>query len=171
MVNPEEFLSGSDLRSIANSNQLVLSIRTQRDFDKLFRLLFSSNRLIVMRAADAIEKITINHRGFLNKHLNEVFQLCAKVENKELKWHLALLLPRFPLNGEDALDAWRIASNWALDKTNSRIVRVNAIQTLFELTKQNSRLGKDLNGILSELGTENIPSVAARIRKIKKFIS
>ena len=56
MKSLEEILSGGDLRSIGKSNSLVQTIRTQADFDELFNLLFHSNRVVVMRAADSIEK-------------------------------------------------------------------------------------------------------------------
>jgi hypothetical protein len=54
-------LTGGDLRSIGRSNEIVSSIKNQKEFDILFELLFSSDRILVMRAADAIEKVTKSH--------------------------------------------------------------------------------------------------------------
>jgi len=69
---------------------------SQHDFDELFKLLFHADRLIVMRAADMIEKITVRDSLYLTSHKIEIFDLCEIAQNKELKWHLALLLPRLP---------------------------------------------------------------------------
>jgi len=57
--------------------------------------------------------------------------------------------------------------NWAKDKTNSRIVRVNSMQALFELSRQNKKFAKKFQQLIGELQKENIPSINARIRKLK----
>jgi len=57
--------------------------------------------------------------------------------------------------------------NWAKDKTNSRIVRVNSMQALFELSRQNKKFTKKFQQLIGELQKENIPSINARIRKLK----
>ena len=48
-------LSGGDLRSIWKADLIVEEIQTQNDFDILFNYLHSDDRLIVMRAVDAVE--------------------------------------------------------------------------------------------------------------------
>jgi len=63
--------------------------------------------------------------------------------------------------------AWEISMNWAKDKTNSRIVRVNSMQALFELSRQNKKFAKKFQQLIGELQKENIPSINARIRKLK----
>jgi len=166
-----KILSGGDLRSIGKSNVVVSKIKNQNNFDELFNCLFHTDRLVVMRAADAIEKITIPHPEYLIHHRKKIFALLTTAINIELKWHLALLTPRLPLNKRDFNTAWDILMAWAKDKTNSRLVRVGAVQGLFEMTKQeNSRL-KDFNLIMLELEKETIPSINARIRNIRKEIS
>ena len=171
MSNLENLLSGGDLRTIGNGNTVVKLVRNENDFDELFTLLFHANRLVVMRAADAIEKITINLPHYLNKHKTEILNLSETVKNKELQWHLALLLPRIDFNEEEFNSAWKILMHWAKDKTDSRIVRVNSMQALFELNKQNKKFTKDFQQLIGELKKENIPSINARIRKFNKNIS
>lgn len=62
-------------------------------------------------------------------------------------------------------------TTWSKDKTNSRIVRVNSIQGFFEMLKNKNELSNDLNLTLRELQKENIPSINARIKNIRKEIS
>ncbi len=168
MKELEKLLSGGDLRSIGNSNSIVPEIKNQNDFDELFTLLFHSDRVIVMRAADAIEKISLTSPQYLNHHKNEIFQLCSTAKNKELRWHLAQLLPRLPFQGRDFDSAWSILSAWVMNKANSKIVRVNALQGLFEISKLEPKFNKDFQLILIELEKENVPSLNARIRIIHK---
>ena len=168
MIEFKKLLAGGDLRSIGKSNSVILKIHDQNDFDELFQCLFHPDRIVVMRAADAIEKITIIKPQYLNNHKKEVIEICKTTGNKELKWHLALLIPRLNLSKPEVSKGWNILSGWVRDKTNSRIVRVNSIQALFELAKLNMELDKKLKILFTELKKENIPSITARIKKIEK---
>jgi hypothetical protein len=165
-----KILTGGDLRSIGKSNAVVTKIQNQNDFDDLFKYLFHIERIIVSRTADAIEKITINNPKYLNKHKNKIIELCNIAKDKELKWHLALLIPRLPLDSKEFGKSWDTLTKWAKDKTNSRIVRVNSIQGLFELMRQEAVLMQDFNLTLLEIEKENIPSINARIKNIRKQI-
>ena len=160
-------LSGGDLRSIGKSNDIVLEIHDQKKFDDLFECLIHKERIVVMRAADAVEKITRAHPEFLSNHKKKIFQLCSRSENKELKWHLALLVPRLLLSRQELGKVWQILTNWTMDTKESRIVRVNALQGLFNLLTQSKELAKNLHLTLSEIEKENIPSLNARIRNLK----
>src|SRR3954470_4392813 len=84
MTDLENILKGGDLRSIGESNKVVSIINNQQSFDQLFQLLWSDDRKVVMRAADAIEKTTISHPDYLQPHKRAIIQLCEKAENKEL---------------------------------------------------------------------------------------
>ncbi|MBI3260347.1 MAG: hypothetical protein HYZ54_12890 [Ignavibacteriae bacterium] len=168
MTELEKLLSGGDLRSIGNSNSIVAKIKNQNDFDELFMLLFHTDRLIAMRAADAIEKITIHNPHYLAHHKEEVFRLCNTSSNKELKWHLAQILPRLPNDDNEIASVWSILSTWATNRENSNIVRVNALQGLFDILKFAPKFDNDFRSILIELKKENIPSINARIRIISK---
>lgn len=167
MENIETFLKGGDLRSIGQSNKVVSLIQNQQQFDALFNLLFTDDRKVVMRAADAIEKITGKENGFLTPHKNKILQLCSSSENKELKWHLALLVTRLTLSNKEFETVWQILSTWAMDKKESRIVRVNALQGLYHLSVQSAQSKKVFRNIIAAIENEHIPSINARIRKLK----
>jgi hypothetical protein len=164
----EKILSGGDLRSLGKGSSVIFKIKNQNDFDELFKQLFHKDRFVVMRAADIIEKLTIRNPQYLTKHKKEILELYNVANDKELKWHLALLIPRLHLDNKEFGNAWNTLTNWAKDKTNSRIVRVNSIQGLFEMVKQKSELEEEFNLTLSELEKENIPSINARIAILRK---
>ena len=87
--------------------------------------------------------------------------------DKDLKWHLALIASRLELKTEELGIVWDKLTQWAKDKKESKIVRVNSIQTLFDLTKQNGELKRDFDLTIQEIEAENIPSINARLRKLK----
>ena len=162
-----ELLSGRDLRSISRSNEVIKLIKTQEEFDILFEYLFDENRLIVMRAADSIEKITKDNE-YLDKHKTELLKLLDMCRDIELKWHLALVISRINLNIPELENVYLLLKKWVLDKDESKIVRVNSLQTLFEISRENNELEKDFLKIVKELKKENISSLNARIKKIEK---
>lgn len=161
-----KLLSGGDLRSSGRVNDIIPLITTQDDFDRLFQLLHHYDRLVVMRAADAIEKITANNPDFLSNHGADILSLCRVAVNKELKWHLAQLLSRLNLNHDQMIEACSILHDWIANKKNSRIVRVNALQSLFEMADNK----KGLLPFLSELEAEGVPSITARAKHLQKKV-
>ena len=162
----EKLLSGGDLRSIGLSNQVVAMVETQKDFDELFEGFFHPERLIVMRVADVVEKITLKNPSFLQKHADDILRLCDSAKNIELKWHLALLIPRLEFTVEGTARAWSIVSRWASDQKESKIVRVNSLEAVVKMSKKNPLLEADAQNIIHNLMSENIPSINARIKKL-----
>lgn len=171
-LNPYlDILKGGDLRSIGKANEIVAQVHTQHAFDELFQGLTYADRKVVMRTADALEKITIRHPDFLQKHKAELLTLCTNAKEIELKWHLALLVSRLKLTHEELASTWDLLANWATDRKESKIVRVNAVQGLFNLMQQNPAFAQEFNVLLSEISKENIASLNARIRKLQKASS
>lgn len=163
----EKLLSGGDLRSIGQSNKVVSSIGSQGDFDKLFQCLYNDTRIIVSRAADAIEKVTVNHPEYLFKYKFNILELCESDTNIELTWHLALIVPRLNLIQKEVVNIWNILTGWASNTEGSRIVRVNAIQGLFEMLKQYPEFKESFQKLILDIKPEGISSINARIRKLK----
>jgi hypothetical protein len=166
MIDYAVLLSGGDLRSAGKSNTIVHSIRTQPAFDELFLLLFHKDRKVVMRAADAIEKISITKPGFLLKHKFRLLKLLNEAENKELKWHLAQIIPRLPLSEKKTDKVFKIFSGWLMNRTESKIVRVNALQAIADLSIHNRELRKKMMKLISHADFSTAPSLKARLKKI-----
>ena len=164
----KEKLSGGDLRSIGEANKVVDEIDSQDGFNSLFHFLYEKDRLIVMRAADAIEKITLIHPEYLNQHKDEIVDFClSETANIEFKWHLALLLSRLSLSIKEQDMVFEILKKWVLNPKESKIVRANALQSLYELSKKNETFKKDFSSIVGIVEKENVPSLNARIKKLK----
>jgi hypothetical protein len=122
-----------------------------------------------MRAIDAVEKVTSKHPEFLITHKSQLLEVLKSADHKELKWHIAQLIPRVELSVAESKDVWNKFAYWALNKTESKIVRVNAIQGLFDLSEVHQELKGDFEKVLSAVEHEMIPSIQARIRKLKSI--
>ena len=164
----QTILSGGDLRSIGLGSSVVACIENQKDFDELFNCLFDLERIIVMRAADAVEKVTRNHFEYLPSHKSEILEFLNSAGYIEFKWHLAQLVARLELSPKELQFAWNKLAEWVKESSESRIVRVNALQSLYNLSKRDSKKLEQLHQIMRLIERENIPSLNARIRKLKK---
>ena len=160
-------LKGGDLRSLGNANEIAGSIHDQVSFNDLFKCLFDADRVVAMRSIDAVEKITREHPEYLQPRKAELLQLLHQSSPKEFKWHLPLLFVRLDLSNDETGEVWATLTNWALDKNESRIVRVNSLQGLHDLLLIHRDLQRDYDQTILELEQENIPSITARIRKLK----
>ena len=163
-----DILKGGDLRSIGQSNKIVSSFDDQESFDELFQQLFHSDRKVVMRSAEAIEKITRKNPGLLKLHKASILKLIETAKHIELKWHLALIASRLEMTNKEFGTVWQILTDWANNKKESKIVRVNSMQGLFNLLQTKQECKQDFNLTISQIEKENIPSINARIRNIKK---
>ena len=170
MKRISDILKGGDLRSLGQSNKVVALIHNQQGFDELFQLLFHPDRKVVMRSADAKEKITLKNAGFLKQHKANILKLIETAKYIELKWHLALIASRLHLTQKEFEKVWQILTGWANDKNESKIVRVNSVQGLFNLLQTKQELKQVFNLTMSQIEKENIPSINTRIRNIKKQI-
>lgn len=163
----QDILKGGDLRSIGKANEIVPMVYNQTAFDELFEGLTYSDRKVVMRTAEAIEKITLRKSDYLKKHKIELLNLCQSAKDIELKRHLALLVSRLNLTQKELGNTWELLTKWASDRKESKIVRVNSIQGLFNLLQQNPALSQNFNLTLSEIGKENLASLNARTKKLQ----
>ena len=167
MVNFEAYLQGGDLRSIGQVNQLIELITTQHEFESLFQYVYSENRLMAMRAIDAIEKITLKNPKYLIGHNQDIIDLMINANDKELEWHLAILVTRIDLINPAFKKVWNLLEKWAKNRKESKIVRVNSIESLYHLSQQDIDYKEDFKLIINEIKNENVPSINARLRKLK----
>jgi len=165
-MNFHIYLSGGDLRSIGKSGELVKLIRTQKDFDSLFAYLRNSDRIIAMRAADVIEKLSASKPQFLVSHADEILELASLNKEKEIKWHIAQIIPRIKIDKRQKRKATEILFRWAKNIEESKIVRANSLQSLFELCKDDIDLFGQLKKTFEVIKQENIPSLNARIKQL-----
>lgn len=168
MKNFKQFLEGGDLRSLDDADELVELIDHQEAFDKLFKYLFSGERLISMRAIDSVEKITRKHPEFLGRYNSELLQLMDTANHKEFKWHLAQLISRVDFRGSQLIRVWKQLTDWAVDKSESKIVRVNSLQALYDIQQSHPEFREDFHNTSRMVQKDGIKSINARIRQFKQ---
>ena len=160
-------LKGGDLRSIGRSAEVVKDVLENPTlFGDLFAGLLHSDRVIRMRAADAIEKITREHPEWLQSWKQVLLQRVALFEYKEVRWHIAQLLPRLKLRPTEREAAVRILMGYLEDK--SSIVKTFSMQALVDLATQDERLTEEVKAIIERLTRTGTPAMKSRGRRLLK---
>jgi hypothetical protein len=158
-------LKGGDRRSIGRSNQVVRSVRRQPAlFPALIDGMFHEDELVRMRAADAVEKLTLSSPEWLRPFKRGLIGLAASTEQQELRWHLAQILPRLELSRRGRMVVAAIFRSYLQDQ--SRIVRTFAMQGLADLAKQDPRLRDSIRPFIASLMRTGSPSMKSRGRKL-----
>jgi hypothetical protein len=158
-------LEGGDRRTIGHSDRIVAMVSGDPElFPALIAGLWSEDRLVRMRAADASEKVTRKRPELLQPYKRELLGLMAETREQELRWHLAVMVPRLSLNFQDTQAALSAMSRYLEDR--SSIVKTFALQGLVDLAADAPNLRSRVVEILREATRNGTPAMKARSRKL-----
>lgn len=160
-------LMGGDRRSIGKSNKIAkLILSDPKQFSELFQCLWHEDPIVRMRAADAAEKVTVTRPELLQPHKQELLGLLAETEQIELRWHLALMVPRLWLSAPERKRVLAALQRYLDDR--SSIVKTFALQGLADLARQDASLVESVKSTLEESLRTGTPAMRARARKLLK---
>jgi hypothetical protein len=163
-------LRGGDRRSIGRSEQVAREIcKNPKLFSQVFAEILSPNPLIRMRAADAVEKASAIRPQLLQPFKRSILKNVAVIEQQEVRWHVAQILPRLQMTPKERDLAVAILFDYLEDK--SSIVRTFAMQGLADLAQKDSRLRKRVLPLIEFLTAEGTPAMRARGRKLLKILA
>jgi hypothetical protein len=163
-------LKDGERRSIGRSNEVVALVLGQpRHFSKLLACLWHDDPLIRMRAADAAEKVSSIRPGVLKRHKSELLGLLSETTQIELRWHLALMIPRLKLGAREREQASKSLQRYMHDR--SSIVKTFAMQALADLAQGDPGLRSQVAELLEGSARSGTPAMKARARKLLKAAS
>jgi hypothetical protein len=168
MTKFQDLLAGSDRRSIGRANEAVTAVeRDPARFEKLWDCLKNQDPIVRMRAADALEKITRKDAMSLQPQKSELCDDALDDGTAEVRWHLLPMASRLTLS---AAEASRLMARLSerLQRDRSRIVRVVALQSAFELAERHPALQADIRQMLDCASVSESASLRARARLILK---
>lgn len=166
-TNFRSLLAGGDRRSIGRSNHVATLVEGHPHLvDQLVKLLWDSDTLVSMRAADALEKISRGKGSLLQPHKAQLLGLLAEAKQQELRWHLAVMVPRLRLTPGECGRVATVLKTYLDDR--SSIVKTSAMQGLFDLSAQDPGLRLELVDMLRALARSGTPAMRARGRRLAK---
>ena len=163
-------LSGGDRRSISRVSKVVADVLNAPNlFGVVFHGMLSDDPIIRMRSADAVEKITAKHPEYLQPHKTTLIQRVARIEQQEVRWHFAQMVPRLELGDEERAVVVEILLDYLNDQ--SKIVKTFSMQALADLAEQDAGLGSQVIPVLEELTRTGSPAMRSRGRKLLEKLS
>jgi hypothetical protein len=158
-------LTGGDRRSIGRVDEVVADVLAKPAlFEALLDGMSVGDPLVRMRAADAVEKITAKHADWLTPYKQRLLGPVAAIEQQEVRWHVAQLLPRLPLTAEERSRAVSILLGYLGDK--SAIVRTFSLQALADFAQRDQALRPPVVDLLQQALSSGSPAMRARAQKL-----
>jgi hypothetical protein len=158
-------LAGGARQSLGRADEIAEMVsKKPRLFAALFKGLWSADPLVRMRAADAAEKVTRTKRELLQGYKKELLGLMAEESQIEVRWHLALMVPRLALNAEEKATAAFLLRKYLGD--HSSIVRTHALQGLADLAETDASMRPAVMELLREATRSGTAAMKARSRKL-----
>lgn len=163
-------LGGGDRRSTGRASEVVaLVLDDPTLFGQLMAGLTSADPLVRMRAAHAVEIVTVNRPDLLPPHKGYVLGPVAAVNQQEVRWHVAQLIPRFELTDAERAAATSMLEGFLSDK--SGIVRVFALQALADLAARDPGLKTRLLPLVERLALAGTPAERSRCRQLLRQLA
>lgn len=163
-------LKGGDLRSIGRADEVVSDIqKNQSLFKEVFKGLYHDDPVVKMRSADVVEKITREYPGLLSGFEEPIINDLSQIDQQEVCWHIALLLPRLFYTEKQEKEILEILKRYLSHK--SKIVNVNAMEALTILAIKNKLIKRNVEGIIRSKVESGSPAIQARGRKLLKRLS
>ena len=163
-------LAGGDRRSIGRVSEIVAEVLNDSSlFKVVFNAMLSDDPIIRMRSADAVEKITTKHPEYLQPYKEKLIQQVAKIEQQEVRWHVAQMVPRLELSKEERAVIVEILLDYLDDK--SKIVKTFSMQALADFAERDAGLRPQVIKLLEELTRTGSPAMRSRGRKLLKNLN
>ena len=161
-----DLLTGNDLRSIGKSNEVVQLVTSDPVlFDEVFDGIFHEDKVVRARCADAIEKVVLKFPAMIQKKKSVILKNLNKFEQKEVVWHIALMIGYLKLTPKELVKAFNVLHKW-LNASNSIIVKVACMQSLATHAMKNKKLLKSVRDEIEKQMLTGAPAIKARGRHL-----
>jgi hypothetical protein len=158
-------LRGGDRRSIGNVSEVVAAVRKKPGlFKDLIAGLFDEDPVVRMRAADAMEKISLENPQYLKPFKTQLIRLARHTQQQELRWHTAQMIPRIKLTPKEAATVTDIFLGYLTDK--SKIVVTFAMQALSDLALKKGAASARMIQAIEKLSRTGSPAIQSRGKKL-----
>ena len=158
-------LSGGDRRSIGKAERVVEQIlKTPALLRDVVRGFTHDDPVIRMRCADVAEKVSAAHPEWLKRHKQALLSFASTVQEKEVRWHMAQMIPRLELSPSEKRRAVALLFKYLED--GSQIVKTFSMQALFEMSAADAKLRARVIPILNDAVRNGSPAVRSRAKKL-----
>jgi hypothetical protein len=162
-------LTGGDRRSTGRADGIARETLANPTLAPLLvALMRHTDPVVRMRAADALEKASREQPELLAPSAETLLREIGPMEQQEIRWHVALMIPRLPLDASLRAEAVTLLRGYLDDR--GRIVVVEALTALTALARDDAELSAWLMPELERAARSDAPSVRNRARRLLKIL-
>ena len=160
-----ERLQGNDRHQLGQADAVASEVlRYPERFEELFEAILDEDPNVRMRAADAAEKATRNRPDLLVPFRKRLIDEAGKVDQPEVQWHVAQMLPRVRLEARERSKAVALLESWL--ESRSAILVSAALQSLTDFAADDAVLRERMIPRLQTLAARGTPAVQARAQRM-----
>ncbi len=158
-------LAGGDRRSIGRVPEVVAAVLGEPALlAELIAGMTHGDPVVAMRAADAAEKVTAERPEWLAAYKDQLLGPVAASAQQEVRWHVAQMLPRLALSGDERARAAAALIGYLGDR--SAIVRTFALDALAQLAADDEELRGRVLPLLRDAERSESAAVRSRVRRL-----
>jgi hypothetical protein len=162
-----EELKGGDRRSIGRADEVAREVLANVAlFPEVFSGMLGEDPVIRMRSADVAEKVSRERPELLNDYKGQLLRVVAHCPDKEVRWHVAQMLPRLKLTRRERDSAVELLFGYLKDQ--SSIVKTFSMQALADLAARDTALMTEVLPLIERLTRSGSPAMASRGRRLLK---
>jgi len=158
-------LGGGDRRSIGRADEIAREVSSNpKLLLQVFEALWSADPIVWMLAADLLVKASREHPELLQPFKRKILKNVAAIDQQEVRWHVALMLPRLKLTAREK--HWAVSILLDYLESKSSIVRTFAMQGLADLAIDDARFRLRMIPLFESLTANGSAAMRARGRKL-----
>jgi hypothetical protein len=166
-VSIRRLLKGGDRRSKGRADALAAdAVHDPGLVAELVAALLDEDEIVRLRAADALEKASAEAFEILAPHTAAILGPIADLEQYDVRWHIAQMLPRLRLGGAGLRRAASVLMTTLAGK--SVIARVMAMHSLVQLAERAPVLRRSASRVVERALSVGAPAERARARMLVK---
>lgn len=160
-------LDGGDRRSIGEAAAVAWEVHKDPHLiPVLIQGMVSGSPVIQMRAADALEKVSVIDPAPLTPYRRSLLQMFTLDLGQEVRWHLLQVAPRM------AWTPWQARRLGGFIRESlhhpSHIVKACALEALVDLLRQDPTARTEVERLVADALRSPVPSLQARARKLRR---
>jgi HEAT repeat protein len=133
-------------------------------FEEVFAAIRDRDPVVRKRASDVAEKVTARRPELLAAHKGVLLSDLAHNPQEEVRWHIVQMLPRVDLDDAERHRAGELLMGLLHD--DSKLVRVNAMESLAQLARADEDLRSRVIVAFDELSHSGSPAERTRARRL-----
>lgn len=162
-----KIFQGGDMRSPKGAQIAADYVLENPEFIfEIVKLITCGDKMIQMRAADCLEKISAQNHEILSPIHGEILQIMKISKQKEVRWHLAQIVPRIVSDEKEIDEIAPILFDYIND--TSKIVATFALDALVNFAKKNEKLKDQILPILKDKAQNGNGAIKARAKILLK---